>query len=120
MIFDEVHHSKSAYKSIKPSRTGLGVMHLQYGFPKSRVVYSSATAASEIHHLLVFPRLELWGNGTPFKDYKEFRNSMNQRYQFQNLILVYSILLTHCFLLQGVSRTGAVGYGFEDGRKDDL
>lgn len=79
MILDEVHNSKSAYKKINPSSQGLSVMQLQYGFPKARVVYSSATAASETYHLLVFPRLQLWGNGTPYKNLKHFQETLNER-----------------------------------------
>lgn len=79
MIFDEVHNGKSAYKKGRKSVTGLKLMYLQYKYPKSRVVYSSATAASEVHHLMVFPRLELWGKGTPFETNLEFQSAMIER-----------------------------------------
>lgn len=79
MIFDESHFAKSAYKGGKQSTAGKRIMRLQFNYPRSRVVYSSATAASEVDHLLILTRLQLWGNGTAYVDSKDFRKKLAQR-----------------------------------------
>lgn len=79
MIFDEIHMAKSAYVTGKKSQQGKRVMRLQYYYPRSRVVYCTATAASEVEHLQVLFRLHLWGDDTAFPDAKAFRRSLNAR-----------------------------------------
>lgn len=74
LIFDEAHYAKAAYAQLK-SVTGEKVCELQEKFPQARVVYSSATGASEVHHLFYLQRLGIWGEGTAYKsklDLKEF------------------------------------------------
>ena len=69
-IFDEGHKAKHAFadESGKATLTGQAVVEIQdpIKFPEIRVVYSSATAASEVRHLAYQIRLGLWGAGTSF------------------------------------------------------
>lgn len=69
-IFDEGHKAKHAFadESGKATQTGQAVLEIQdcEKHPEIRVVYSSATAASEVKHLGYQIRLGLWGNGTSF------------------------------------------------------
>lgn len=78
MIFDESHSAKAAYRKGKQSLTGLRVMRLQFNFPRARVVYSTATAASEADHLFLLNRLQLWGPGTAYQSKDEFRKIISQ------------------------------------------
>lgn len=80
MIFDEVHLAKSVYISSKKSNQGRMVMRLQYQYPNSRVVYSTATAASEVEHLQVYSRLNVWGLKTAYATAKIFRKRLLSRY----------------------------------------
>ena len=69
-IFDEGHKAKHAFadENGKATQTGQAVLEIQdpLKYPEVRVVYSSATAASEVKHLAYQIRLGLWGVGTSF------------------------------------------------------
>ena len=69
-IFDEGHRAKNAFanENGKSTQTGQAVLEIQDPdkYPDIRVVYSSATAASEVRHLAYQIRLGLWGIGTSF------------------------------------------------------
>jgi hypothetical protein len=53
--------------SSPPSKTGLIVVKLQNELPNARIVYVSATPATEPRNMAYMVRLGLWGSGTPFK-----------------------------------------------------
>ena len=65
IALDECHRAKAA------GATGAGsaVLHLQSELPLARVVYASATSATELHNLQYLSRLGLWGRGTPFSSF---------------------------------------------------
>ena len=69
-IFDEGHRAKHAFadENGKATQTGQAVLEVQdrTKYRNVRVVYSSATAASEVRHLAYQIRLGLWGEGTSF------------------------------------------------------
>lgn len=48
------------------------VLELQKKLPKARVVYASATGASEPKNMAYMTRLGLWGVGTPFHEFTDF------------------------------------------------
>lgn len=71
IFFDEVHKAKNLIEeeealAQKASQTALAVDKLQKEAPKTRVLYVSATGASEVRHLGIMSRLGLWGTGTTF------------------------------------------------------
>lgn len=69
-IFDEGHRAKHAFadEGGKPTQTGQAVVEIQdpTKYPETRVVYSSATAASEVRHLAYQIRLGIRCEGTSF------------------------------------------------------
>ena len=65
LLFDESHKGKNLLGN-KPSQMGEKILKLQQDLPKARVVYSSATGASEPINMCYMDRLGLWGKGTPF------------------------------------------------------
>ena len=69
IVFDECHRAKNLEPSgsLKPTKTGLKVLELQKKLPKARIVYASATGASEPRNMAYMVRLGLWGEGTPFR-----------------------------------------------------
>ncbi len=68
VVFDEGHKAKNALGTEmgEPTQTGQAVIDLQARLPKARVVYSSATGATEVRNMAYMTRLGLWGPGTAF------------------------------------------------------
>ena len=60
------------------SRQAKAAQQLQDRLPRARVVYSSATSASDITGLVYAHRLGLWGTGTAFADSFSFVQAMEQ------------------------------------------
>ena len=67
-MFDECHRAKNLCPtgSSKPTKTGICVNELQKKVPKARIIYASATGASEPRNMAYMTRLGLWGKGTTF------------------------------------------------------
>src|SRR5437868_8918430 len=70
VIFDEAHKAKNALASGfgEPTLTGQAVIDLQdpERNPDYRVVYSSATGATDVRNMAYMTRLGVWGIGTSF------------------------------------------------------
>nr|CAD7429285.1 unnamed protein product [Timema monikensis] len=81
IVFDECHRAKNLCPagSTKPTKTGLTVLELQNKLPKARVVYASATGASEPRNMAYMTRLGIWGEGTPFKEFTDFISAVEKR-----------------------------------------
>lgn len=71
IAFDEIHRAKT-----EGGRTQDAVVKLQELLPKARVIYMSATGATDVGNLGYATRLGLWGEGTPFKDFEDFKNKV--------------------------------------------
>ncbi|MGE5608194.1 MAG: strawberry notch-like NTP hydrolase domain-containing protein, partial [Bacillota bacterium] len=78
ICFDESHACKNA-TTLKEERgrseasdTALAASDLQKSLPKAKVVYASATGATEVENLAYVDRLGLWGRGTAFADKLDF------------------------------------------------
>ncbi|MDD6316799.1 MAG: strawberry notch family protein [Clostridia bacterium] len=78
ICFDEAHNmANSAGKQgkrgrTKPSAKALAGIELQRAFPKARIVYASATGATDISEYAYLERLGLWGKGTAFATAEDF------------------------------------------------
>ena len=78
IIFDEAHNMQNATPShggrgVKgPSQRALAGVKLQKELPNARVVYVTATAATEVSNFAFADRLGLWGRGTPFATKSHF------------------------------------------------
>ncbi|XP_033239959.1 protein strawberry notch isoform X1 [Drosophila pseudoobscura] len=81
IIFDECHKAKNLCPvgSGKPTKTGQTVLELQQKLPKARVVYASATGASEPKNMAYMVRLGLWGQGTAFSNFNDFITAVERR-----------------------------------------
>ena len=68
LLFDESHCAKNLIADLPGTETAAAqaVDAIQYMLPNARVVYCSATAASEPRHYAYMSRLGLWGPGSPF------------------------------------------------------
>lgn len=78
IAFDESHLMGSALSSkgsrgvVLPSAIASAGLHLQRSFPAARVLYVSATGATEVSNLAYAERLGAWGVGTAFANAPEF------------------------------------------------
>ncbi|XP_044527645.1 protein strawberry notch homolog 2 [Gracilinanus agilis] len=75
IIFDECHKAKNA----SSTKMGKAVLDLQNKMPLARVVYASATGASEPKNMIYMSRLGIWGEGTPFRAFEEFLHAIEKR-----------------------------------------
>lgn len=78
IAFDESHQMqnslamKGSRGTSKPAAMALAGVELQNRLPNARVVYVSATGATEVENLAYCDRLGLWGTGTPFANKRDF------------------------------------------------
>ena len=78
IAFDEAHAMANAAGSegsrgkVKGSEQGIAGLRLQNLLPRARVLYVSATGASDVANLSYATRLGLWGPGTAFADREQF------------------------------------------------
>uniref|UniRef100_A0A8C2B270 Protein strawberry notch homolog 2 n=1 Tax=Cyprinus carpio TaxID=7962 RepID=A0A8C2B270_CYPCA len=75
IIFDECHKAKNATST----KMGKAVLDLQNKLPSARVVYASATGASEPKNMIYMSRLGIWGEGTPFRTFDDFLHAIEKR-----------------------------------------
>ncbi|XP_026061239.1 protein strawberry notch homolog 2-like isoform X1 [Carassius auratus] len=75
IVFDECHKAKNATST----KMGKAVLDLQSKLPRARVVYASATGASEPKNMIYMSRLGIWGQGTPFKTFEDFLHAIEKR-----------------------------------------
>jgi predicted RNA methylase len=68
VIFDEAHKAKNALASGRgeATQTGQAVIDLQDQNPEYRIVYASATGATDVRNMAYMLRLGLWGEHTSF------------------------------------------------------
>lgn len=81
IVFDECHKAKniSVTAKKKQSKTADFALEFQKKLPGARVVYASATGASETRHLGYMTRLGLWGEGTPYEEFSDFCSAIEKR-----------------------------------------
>ena len=78
IAFDEAHAMANAAGGegsrgkVKGSEQGLAGVRLQNLLPRARVLYASATGASDVNNLAYAARLGLWGPETAFVDRAQF------------------------------------------------
>ena len=78
IAFDEAHEMGNAISlkgkrgTKQPSQKALAGIELQKRLPNARIVYVSATGATEVSNLAYATRLGLWGKGTAFANVREF------------------------------------------------
>lgn len=113
VIFDESHNMKNANpdkKGMDPSNAGMVGVEFQNSIPNARIVYCSATGATEIANLAYAQRLGLWGRGTPFASANDFTSQMAQG--------GVAAMETIARDLKAMGRYLSRGISFNDGTKD--
>jgi hypothetical protein len=83
IAFDESHNMGNATDQKggrgvkKASQKALAGLKLQEALPNARVVYVSATGATEVSNLAYADRLGLWGEGTAFANRNDFTGAIS-------------------------------------------
>ncbi|XP_075218729.1 protein strawberry notch isoform X1 [Lycorma delicatula] len=115
VVFDECHRAKNLCPvgSSKPTKTGLTVLELQNKLPKSRVVYASATGASEPRNMAYMTRLGIWGEGTPFPEFTDFISAVEKRGVGAMEIVAMDMKLRGMYIARQLSFHG-VGFKIEE------
>src|SRR3546814_10620804 len=78
ILFDEAHAmggvagGEGRFGTTAGSQQGIAGVELQNRLPRARVIYASATGASDVNNLAYATRLGLWGEGTAFVDREAF------------------------------------------------
>jgi hypothetical protein len=84
IVFDEGHAmanaagSEGARGPVRGSEQGVCGVRLQHLLPRARILYVSATGATEIANLAYATRLGLWGTGTAFETREIFMQQMRE------------------------------------------
>lgn len=84
MVFDEAHEmagvagGEGRFGTKDGSDQGIAGVRLQNLLPRARVLYVSATGASDVNNLAYATRLGLWGPGTAFADRRAFVDSLRR------------------------------------------
>lgn len=109
IVFDECHRAKNLCpgKSSPSTKTGKTVFELQNLLPKARIVYASATGASEPRNMAYMVRLGLWGEGTPFSDFGKFLQAVERRGVGAKEIVAMDMKLRGMYIARQLSFTGA-------------
>ncbi|XP_067015400.2 protein strawberry notch isoform X2 [Anabrus simplex] len=115
IVFDECHRAKNLCPvgSSKPTKTGLTVLDLQNKLPKARVVYASATGASEPRNMAYMTRLGIWGEGTPFPEFMDFISAVEKRGVGAMEIVAMDMKLRGMYIARQLSFHG-VGFRVEE------
>uniref|UniRef100_A0A3Q3C011 Protein strawberry notch homolog 1 n=1 Tax=Haplochromis burtoni TaxID=8153 RepID=A0A3Q3C011_HAPBU len=108
IIYDECHKAKNVCPigSSKPTKTGLAVLELQNKLPKARVVYASATGASEPRNMAYMNRLGIWGHKTPFREFGDFIQAVERRGVGAMEIVAMDMKLRGMYIARQLSFTG--------------
>ena len=83
IAFDEAHtmgnasDTKVGMRTNSMSERARAGLDLQAALPKARILYVSATAATEVRNLQYATRLGLWGKDTAFQDGRDFVNQIS-------------------------------------------
>lgn len=84
IAFDEAHNMsngmvvKGERGKSTPAQKALAGIELQRRLPNARILYVSATGATEVTNLAYADRLGLWGRGTPFPSREDFLSKIQQ------------------------------------------
>ncbi|CAJ1348432.1 unnamed protein product [Effrenium voratum] len=79
ICFDEAHKAKNLAEHVFTcTKTGRRVLQLQRACSRARVLYSTATAATEVKHMAYMDRLGLWGPGLPYSQFADFKKAVER------------------------------------------
>ena len=108
LLFDECHKAKNySGKEETSSKVSQAVLELQRALPLARVVYCSATGASDLSNLAYMVRLGLWGPSTAYSDFDAFCDAVTKRGVGGLEMLAAEMKATGRYVSRGLSYAGA-------------
>jgi hypothetical protein len=109
IIFDESHKAKNLVpeKGLKPTQCGQAVKEIQARLPNARIVYASATGATDCKNLAYMNRLGLWGQGATFSDFTKFQQFIDKTGVSAMEVVALDLKWQGIFLARQLSFTGA-------------
>uniref|UniRef100_A0A915DG43 Strawberry notch n=1 Tax=Ditylenchus dipsaci TaxID=166011 RepID=A0A915DG43_9BILA len=109
IIFDECHRAKNLCPttSSKSTKTGRFVLELQRDLPSARIVYASATGATEPRNMAYMTRLGLWGTGQTFETFTDFIHAVENRGVGAMEMVAMDMKLRGLYLARQLSFKGA-------------
>lgn len=116
IAFDEAHNMANGVEmegtrgKRKPSQVALAGIDLQRRLPKARIVYASATGATEVYNLAYADRLGLWGEGTAFADKENFIESISSGGMAAMEVVAKDLKAQGAYVARSLSYDG-VSYG---------
>ncbi|XP_072516652.1 si:ch73-63e15.2 isoform X2 [Salminus brasiliensis] len=116
IIFDECHKAKNATST----KMGKAVLDLQCKLPLARVVYASATGASEPKNMIYMSRLGIWGEGTPFRTFDDFLHAIEKRGVGAMEIVAMDMKVSGMYIARQLSFSGVAFRIVEIGLDDDF
>uniref|UniRef100_A0A674DQX3 Protein strawberry notch homolog 2 n=1 Tax=Salmo trutta TaxID=8032 RepID=A0A674DQX3_SALTR len=114
IVFDECHKAKNATST----KMGKAVLDLQHKLPLARVVYASATGASEPKNMIYMSRLGIWGDGTPFNTFDDFLHAIEKRGVGAMEIVAMDMKVSGMYIARQLSFSG-VSFRIEEISLDD-
>ncbi|XP_076880334.1 strawberry notch homolog 2b isoform X2 [Brachyhypopomus gauderio] len=102
IVFDECHKAKNATST----KMGKAVLDLQNKLPQARVVYASATGASEPKNMIYMSRLGIWGEGTQFRTFEDFLHAIEKRGVGAMEIVAMDMKVSGMYIARQLSFTG--------------
>ncbi|XP_023653713.1 protein strawberry notch homolog 2-like [Paramormyrops kingsleyae] len=114
IVFDECHKAKNATST----KMGKAVLDLQSKLPLARVVYASATGASEPKNMIYMSRLGIWGEGTPFRTFDHFLQAIEKRGVGAMEIVAMDMKVSGMYIARQLSFSG-VSFHIEEISLDD-
>lgn len=122
LIFDECHKAKNLSFSgkHKSTKTGQVVLELQKKLPNARVVYASATGATEPKNMAYMVRLGIWGLGTPYLHFPDFLNIVHRRGVGAMEIVAMDMKLRGLYVSRHLSFHGVIFKVVEVGLTDNF
>ncbi|CAD5223444.1 unnamed protein product [Bursaphelenchus okinawaensis] len=120
IIFDECHHAKNLVPTAgsKPTKTGRYVLELQKNLPNGRVIYASATGATEPRNMAYMTRLGLWGEKQCFPTFSDFIHAVEERGVGAMEMVAMDMKLRGLYLARQLSFKG-VSFAVEEVQLDD-
>jgi len=116
IAFDEAHNmgnllgKRGKFGKAKGSAKAMAAVELQRLLPNARVVYVSATAATEVDGLAFASRLGLWGKGTAFSDVNDFVSKIGSSGLAAMELVVRDMKAMGMYVARSISYNG-VEYG---------
>ncbi|KAK9863620.1 hypothetical protein WJX84_004264 [Apatococcus fuscideae] len=118
IVFDESHKAKNCMGKDRDtagaskrgyqaeSKTSRAVVEIQKRLPRARILYVSATGATEPENLCFMTRLGLWGEKTPFLDKKSLVSMLKNRGISAMEIVAMELKMSGLFLARSLSYEG--------------